>query len=126
VRPHGHGRGASGFGRAIYNAILEEIAARLQRIGVVGGTAIDAAHLVGVPPPGVSRLTVQHDGVDVGTVPTLNFAGPSWVVVYEASADRVNVSLASGGTAPDPVFARATGEVVVGRTGGEDVYTRLA
>jgi hypothetical protein len=116
-------RGGTRFGRAIVAAILEEVAGRLARIGVIGGTAIDAGHLVGATPPGVAKLLVQQDGLDVATTGVLNFAGPSWVVTWAAAQGRVDIALAGGGLAPAVVYDRAAA-IVVERTGGEDVLTR--
>jgi hypothetical protein len=120
-------REGSGFGRAIVAAILEEIAARLARIGVIGGSRIDAGHLVGATPAGVGRITIQRDGLDVALTPTLNLVGPGWVVTANPAANRVDVGLASGGVGPALVLRRSDSEVVTSRVvGGEDVITRGA
>lgn len=120
-------REGSGFGRAILALVLEEIAARLARIGVIGGSRIDAGHLTGATPAGVGQVTVQRDGADVALTPTLNFVGPGWVVTANPAANRVDVGLASGGVGPALVLRRSDSEVVTSRVvGGEDVITRGA
>lgn len=111
--------GGARFGRAIVQAILDEIAERLQRIGVVGGSAIDASHLVGATPAGVAKTVVQHNGVEVAVIGTLNFSGPSWVVTYDAVLGRVNVSLASGGLEPRDIVDRS-GTSVTDRASSPD------
>jgi hypothetical protein len=121
------GRGGTRFGRAIVAAILEEIASRLERIGVIGGVGVDGGKIIGPTPAGVARLTIQHDGADVALVPILNFTGPGWVVTANPGANRVDVGLASGGVGPALVLRRSDSEVVTSRAiGGEDVITRGA
>lgn len=131
-RPPGPGRRVgppregSGFGRAIVATILEEIAARLGRIGVVGGTAIDAGHIVGTLPIGVARVTVRHNGLDVGTVAVLDFVGPSWYVVADPDGTVVHVGLLGGGLEPREIYARTSSDQLEARTSLEPLFTRPA
>lgn len=122
-RGRGHGRGGarsgSPFGRAILQLVVDEIASRLQRIGVVGGTAIDAGHLVGATPPGVAKIQIRLNGADLCPVSIIEFHGPSWAIVCDPATDRAIVALQSGGLEPRTIVNRA-GDDVTDRASSPD------
>lgn len=76
--------------REMARAAREELV-RLLGVAFTGG--------VGASPtaPGIAAVTVQSEGTEVASVPTLNF-GPGFVVAYDAANNRVDIDL-------DPDFA---------------------